>query len=96
MVNRQFVDIVVKEYLDIISGVSLTGREVSEMFRYCICRILNLDTQIAIHLEELSKLVINRLSSLKGWPALRTEEERCAYLEVFVHVMEAVREGASL
>ncbi len=95
-VNMKFVDRVVREYFNTIQGVSLTGKEVSELFRYCVCVILSLDSRIAPSLEELSKLVINKLDSLDGWPVLVTRTERCTLLEVFVHVMESVRVSADM
>ena len=93
VINIEFVNRVVHEYFSCIDGEFMTAREVSELFRHCICVVLGLSTQITPRFSELAKLVVNHLRVLKGWPSFSSEHDKCSCLEIFVHAMEAARGG---
>lgn len=94
-VDMSFVNRVVHEYFDCVSGELMTAREVSELFRYSICVVLGLHTQITPKFQELSKLVVNHLKEVKGWPVLNSDKDKYNCLEIFVHAMEATRREVS-
>lgn len=99
VVEFSFIDSCVRAFFSSIRGSSFSGIEVSELFRYSMCRLLGLKSMYATkRVEEMSKIVVNSIKPL----CVRydfdnySEVEKQGILEACVHCMEMSRKRAGL
>lgn len=95
-INMKFVNDIVKAYFECLreNNLSLSCSEISELLRYSMCKILNLQSKgYSNKIEESSKIVVNSLSILlKNYNIDdMTNDYKSGLLEACVHCMEMSR-----
>lgn len=100
-IDMKIINTVVRAYFECIktNNLVLSYSEVSELLRYSICSILDLQSKgYSRKIEEYSKLVKSEINGvvLDNIPLSSSEDVRMGFLEACVHSMEMSRERVSL
>lgn len=95
-INMRFVDSIVKRYFKCIrdNNFNLTCSEISELLRYSMCRLLNLQSKgYSIQIENLSNIIVSDLSEVVSSYNVNdmTFAYRTGLLEACIHAMEMSR-----
>lgn len=95
-INMKFVDEIVKAYFKCIkdSNLSLSCSDISELLRYTMCVLLDLDTKgYSRKIEETSKIIVNSLGDILNRYNVSemTDDYKSGLLESCVHCMEMSR-----
>lgn len=93
------IDEYVRAFFAEVSNLEWTGKEISELFRYSMCKVLNLDTPVAgAKIEAESANVIKVLNPICVRHGFRKSsiEKRQGVLEAGVHCLEMSRKRAGV